>query len=179
MNLLEIADSLLANLYRFPGDPLVAYYVGTFLLAMLTVIVGEFTISLVYRFNRSHYEETQRRLSDLNKLSQQALEAGKEESYKACNKEANEAFSRSFFNKFGLSAASLWPCFFALAWMQRHFMDKSIPVPLLGFDAGYFPTFVVAYIAARIFFGKIRHRLPYFRGVHAMLMTYKDKPTEC
>ena len=102
MKLLEIADSLLANLYRFPGDPLVSYYVGTFLLAMLTVIVGEFTISLVYRFNRSHYERIQKRISDLNELSQKALEAGDEKSYKACNKEAGEAFGRSFFNKFGI-----------------------------------------------------------------------------
>jgi hypothetical protein len=169
MKFIEIADTLLAGLYRFPGDPLAAYYVGTFLLAMLTVIVGEFTISLVYRFNRSHYASTQKRLSELNSLSQKALEAGDDTSYKACNKEANEAFGKSFFNKFGLSAASLWPCFFALAWMQRHFSGFAIPIPFTGLDAGYFPTYVACYIGARILFSKIRHRLPYFRGVHAML----------
>ena len=176
MRILEIMDSLLANLYRLPGDPLVAYYVGTFLLAMLTVIVGEFTISLVYRFNRSHYENTQKRISDLNDLSQKALEAGDEKSYKACNKEANEAFGKSFFNKFGLSAASLWPCFFALAWMQRHFSDFVIPIPFTGLDVGYVPTFIFSYIAARIFFSKIRHRLPYFRGVRAMIRKRQETP---
>jgi hypothetical protein len=124
---------------------------------------------LVYRFNRSHYDRVQKSVSELNELSQKALQAGDEKSYKACNKEASEAFGRSFFNKFGLSAASLWPCFFALAWMQRHFSAFVIPIPFVRMDVGYFPTFVVCYIGARVFFSKIRHRLPYFRGVHAML----------
>ena len=178
MKLLEIGDSVLAGLYMFTGDALWNYYIGTFLLALLAVVIGEFTISVVFRINRSHLEKLDKRLSDMKMLSQKALEMGDEKSYKACNKEANEAFGQSFFNKFGLSAASLWPCFFALAWMQRHFIGASIPIPLVGLEVGYFLTFVVAYIAARIFFGKIRHRLPYFRGVHAMLMTYQDKPKE-
>jgi hypothetical protein len=169
MKFLEIADAVLARFYILTGDAVSNYYIGTFLLAMLAVVIGEFTISLVYRFNRSHYDKIQSRVSNLNDLSQKALQAGDEKSYKACNKEASEAFGRSFFNKFGLSAASLWPCFFALAWMQRHFSDFVIPVPFVRLDVGYFPTFVVCYIAARIFFGKIRHRLPYFRGVHAMI----------
>jgi len=166
MKLLEIADSVLASFYMLTGDPIWNYYIGTFLLALLAVIIGEFTISVVFRINRSHLEKLDKRLSDMKELSQKALDAGDEKSYRACNKEASEAFGRSFFNKFGLSAASLWPCFFALAWMQRHFMDASIPIPLVGLDVGYFPTFVVSYIAARIFFGKIRHRLPYFRSIH-------------
>jgi hypothetical protein len=53
--------------------------------------------------------------------------------------------------------------------MQRHFSGFVIPIPFVGLDAGYFPTYVVCYIGARILFSKIRHRLPYFRGVHAML----------
>jgi hypothetical protein len=175
MKLLEIADSMLARFYLLTGDAVWNYYVGTFLLAMLAVVIGEFTISLVYRINKSHYEKLETRISDLNELSRKALEAGDEKSYKACNKEANEAFGRSFFNKFGLSAASLWPCFFALAWMQRHFSGFVIPLPFVGLEVGYFPTFVASYIAARIFFGKIRHRLPYFRGVHTMLTASQGK----
>lgn len=178
MKLLEVADSVLTGFYMLTGNGLWDYYIGTFLLALLAVVIGEFTISLVYRVNRSHLEKLENRVSNLNDLSQKALQAGDENSYRACNKEANEAFGRSFFNKFGLSAASLWPCFFALAWMQHHFSAFVIPMPLLGYDMGYFPTFVIAYIAARIFFGKIRHRLPYFRGVHAMLLASRSSPKE-
>jgi len=171
MKLLEIADSLLAGLYMLTGDAIWNYYIGTFLLALVAVVIGEFTVSVVFRVNRSHLEKLDKRLSDMKALSQKALEAGDENSYRACNKEANEAFGRSFFNKFGLSAASLWPCFFALAWMQRHFMGASIPIPVLGWEVGYFTTFVVSYIAARILFSKIRHRLPYFRGIYQTLFT--------
>ena len=176
MRILEIMDSLLANLYRLPGDPVWSYYIGTLLLALLAVVVGEFTVSLVYRVNRSHYEKLEKRVSELNELAQKALEMGAEESYRACNKEANEAFGRSFFGNFGLSAASLWPCPFALAWMQRHFSDFVIPIPFTGLDVGYVPTFIFSYIATRIFFSKIRHRLPYFRGVRAMIRKRQETP---
>lgn len=168
MRIAEIADGVLASFYMITSDPIANYYIGTFVLALLSVIIGEFTASLVFRVNRSHLENLDRRLSDMKQLSRKALEAGDEKSYKACNNVANEAFGRSFFNKFGLSAASLWPCFFALAWMQRHFLGASIPVPLVGLEVSYFPTFVVAYIAARIFFGKIKHRLPYFRQIQKL-----------
>jgi hypothetical protein len=174
MKLLEILDSVLTSLYMITGDAIWNYYIGTFLLALGAVLIGEFTVSVVFRVNRSHLEKLDQRLSDMKALSQKALEAGDENSYRACNKEANEAFGRSFFNKFGLSAASLWPCFFALAWMQHHFLGASIPIPLVGLEVGYFPTFVVAYIAARIFFGKIKHRLPYFRRMQLLLMSQEQ-----
>ena len=176
MKLLHTADSVLASFYMLTGDAILNYYIGTFLLALLTVVIGEFTISVVYRVNRPHLKKIDDHLSNMGDLSQKALEAGDQKSYHACNKEANEAFGRSFFNKFGLSAASLWPCFFALAWLQHHFSAFEIPLPLFGYDVGYFPTFVVLYIAARLFFGKIRHRLPYFRGVADMLMADPDRP---
>lgn len=169
MKILEIMDSLLASFYRFPGDPVWSYYIGTLLVALLAVVIGEFTVSLVHRVNRAHYEKIEKRVAELHDLSQKALETGDQESYEACNREANEAFGRSFFSKFGLSAAAFWPCPFALAWMQRHFSDFLIPVPFLGWNVGYVPTFVVSYIAARILFGKVRHKLPYFRGVPSVL----------
>jgi hypothetical protein len=175
MKFLETLDPFLFFFYRLTGEPLQDYFLGTFVLALLTVVIGEFTISVVFRVNRAHLDKLDKRLSDLNDLSRKALEVGDEKSYKACNKEANEAFGQTFFNKFGLSAASLWPCFFALAWMQPHFSAVDIPLPFIGLEVGYFTTYLLAYIAARIFFGKIRHRLPYFRDVHLMLATYENK----
>ena len=46
---MQILDPVLIILYRLTGYPLVDYYLGTFLLALLTVLVGEFTISIVFQ----------------------------------------------------------------------------------------------------------------------------------
>jgi len=177
MGLYESIDSILICLYRITGNPVHDYYLGTFLLALLTVLIGEFTISLVFRANRRHLEKLDSRYEDLNRLSAEALKRGDKEGYKAINKEGNEAFGQLFFNKFGLSAASLWPCFFALAWMQERFSDIGLPLPLIGLEINYFFFFVLCYIAARIFFGRIKPKLPYFKGIHQTLLTYDRKNT--
>ena len=112
---MQILDPILILLYRLTGHPLVDYYVGTFFLALLTVVVGELTISLVFRINKAHLDKLNARVEKMQRLSSEALAAGDQAGYKACNKEGNDAFGQLFFNKFGLSAASLWPIFFALA----------------------------------------------------------------
>ncbi len=172
---MQILDPVLIILYRLTGDPLADYYLGTFLLALLTVLVGEFTISLVFRVNRRHLEQLNSRYQDLNRLSTEALQRGDMESYKACNKEGNDAFGQLFFNKFGLSAASLWPIFFALAWMQERFAEIGLPLPLIGWEINYFFFFLFCYIGARIFFSRIKRKLPYFKGIHQSLLTYEKK----
>jgi hypothetical protein len=174
---MQLLDPVLITLYRLTGDPLTDYYLGTFLLALLTVLVGEFTISLVYRVNRRHLEKLDSRYEDLSRLSTEALKRGDKESYKACNKEGNDAFGQLFFNKFGLSAASLWPIFFALAWMQERFAEIALPLPLIGLEINYFFFFLLCYIAARIFFGRIKRKLPYFKGAHKALLKYERSAT--
>jgi len=174
---MEIFDPILITLYRLTGYPLVDYYLGTFLLALLTVLVGEFTISLVFRVNRRHLEKLNSDYQDLSRLSAEALKRGDKENYKACNKEGNDAFGQLFFNKFGLSAASLWPIFFALAWMQERFAEIGLPLPWIGWEINYFFFFLLCYILARIFFGRIKRKLPYFRGIHQTLLTYEKADT--
>jgi len=173
MSLYELIDSFLICFYRITGNPVHDYYIGTFLLALLTVLVGEFTISIVFRVNRRHLEKLNSRYQDLSRLSSQALEQGDKESYKAVNKEGNDAFGQLFFNKFGLSAASLWPIFFALAWMQRRFSEIDLPLPLVGLEINYFFFFLLCYVGARIFFSRIKRKLPYFKGIHQSLLTYE------
>jgi len=174
---MEIFDPILITLYRLTGYPLVDYYLGTFLLALLTVLVGEFTISLVFRVNRRHLEKLNSDYQDLSRLSAEALKRGDKENYKACNKEGNEAFGQLFFNKFGLSAASLWPIFIALGWMQSRFAGIGLPLPWVGWEINYFFFFLMCYILARIFFGRVKRKLPYFRGVHETLMSYERSAT--
>jgi len=172
---MQALDPILITFYRLTGDPLTDYYLGTFLLASLTVLAGEFTISLVFRANRRHLEKLNSRYQDLNRLSTEALERGDMESYRACNKEGNDAFGQLFFNKFGLSAASLWPIFFALAWMQERFSEISLPLPLIGLEINYFFFFLLCYILARIVFGKLKSKLPYFKGIHQTLRDYEKE----
>jgi hypothetical protein len=170
---MQVLDPILITLYRLTGYPLVDYYLGTFLLALLTVLVGELTISLVFRINKAHLDKLNARVEKMQRLSSDALAEGDQAGYKACNKEGNDAFGQLFFNKFGLSAASLWPIFFALAWMQERFRDIDLPLPWTGWGINYFFFFLLCYIPARIFFGRIKRHLPYFKGMHQTLLTYE------
>lgn len=169
---MEILDPFLIHLYRLTGYPVADYYLGTFMLAFLAVLAGEFTISFVFRINKSHLEVLNSRVEKLSRLTEQALDLGDEKSYRAVNKEANDAFGHLFFNKFGLSAASLWPIFFALAWMQERFAGISLSLPFRGWGMNYVVFFFLWYILARIFFGWLKPKLPYFKGLHQMLLSY-------
>jgi hypothetical protein len=170
---MEILDSALIALYRLTGYPLVDYYIGTFLLALLTVLVGEFTISVVFKVNRRHLEKLNIRVEKMSRLSMEALSLGDKESYKACNKEGNDAFGHLFFNKFGLAAASLWPIFLSLAWMQGRFREVGLPLPWIDWNINYVLFFLLCYIPARMLFARMKPRLPYFRGIHQTLLTYE------
>jgi hypothetical protein len=174
---MQALDPVLIILYRLTGDPITDYYLGTFLLALLTVLVGELTISLVFRINKAHLDKLNDRVEKMKRLSSEALALGDQEGYTACNKEGNDAFGQLFFNKFGLSAASLWPIFFALAWMQERFAEIGLPLPWIGWEINYFFFFLMCYILARIFFSRIKRNLPYFRGIHQTLLTYEKTDT--
>lgn len=162
-------DRFLILFYRITGHPVVDFLLGTFLVALLTVVIGEFTISVVYRVNRRHLASLNARMEEKKNRSLAALKAGDKETYQAENKQANDAFSRVFFNAIALSAASLWPVFFALAWMQLRFMGIRFPIPFTGLAANYVVVFLVCYILARILFSTLRPRLPYFKNVQKML----------
>jgi hypothetical protein len=166
-------DPVLTNLYRLTGYPLADYLVGTFLLAMLAVVVGEFTISIVFKVNRRHLDQLNIKYEKLKQLSEEALRQGDKASYVAVNKEGNDAFGHLFFNKFGLSAASLWPIFIALGWMQGRFADIGLPLPFFGWEINYFLFFLLNYIPARVLFSRLKRRLPYFRSVHETLLSYE------
>lgn len=174
MNLYATIDSILINLYRITGNPLADYFLGTFLLAFLSVVVGELTISVVFRINKSHLDRLNNRVEKMQELSSEAHRRGDEESYRACNKVGNDAFGHLFFNKFGLAAASLWPIFLALAWMQERFIGIGLPLPWIGWEINYVLFYILCYIPARILFGRMKPRLPYFRSVHQMLRAYEN-----
>lgn len=177
------ADSFLIFFYRFTGYPFVDYLIGTFCLAFMCVIVGELTVSLAIRLNRTQIEEMKGEMNRKERLSMAAYEAGDKKGYRALNKEATDVWGKHFFTMVGYSAGILWPIPFALGWMQTRFHDVdfalSFPLSLLfGQSVGYLFTFIPLYILTRIVFKYLRPWLPYFKGVQKQLDTYdaKKKP---
>lgn len=154
--MLEVLDSVLISLYQLSGYAILDYFLGTFLLALLTVLVGQGTIAMVYRYKRNHLEKLSEQLARLNRMAAEAMERGDRQNYKILNKEASDTYGHLFFNRFGLSAAFLWPAFFALAWMQQRFQEIVIPVPFIGTGANYFVVFLICYVMARIVFSRVK-----------------------
>ncbi len=173
-------DAFLIFFYRITENSVTGYFIGTWVLSLLCVIIGEFTISLVFRFNKEYIDHDNQKMVKMQTLSVQALMAKDKMSYKACNKEANEAFGKVFFKQIALAASSLWPIPFALGWMQTRFLDVEflLPcrLPALGKSVGYSFTFIPMYILARILFGKIKHKLPYFKKTQKILAEYNEGP---
>lgn len=170
----HIVDSALLVPYRLTGQPVADYFIGTFFLALLAAAAGEFTAALVFTVNRKHVERLDRELAESHALSLAALQAGDRGRYAVLNREANDAFGRAFFNMVALSAAYLWPVFFALAWMQPRFADIPFPVPFTGLTVNYAFTFLICYLLARLTLGRIKHRLPFLAGVYRTLAGCRD-----
>ncbi|MFZ5596071.1 MAG: hypothetical protein ACOY31_03565 [Bacillota bacterium] len=165
MDLWTILDGMFIKLYRLTGWAVPDYFLGTLMLAMITVIIGDFTTSLVYRANRSYFAGLNARLAELHEVSMVALRVKDKPSYRAVNREANDTFGRLFFGMFGLSASYMWPVFFVLAWMQTRFDGIRFPLFTDRWTVGYFFTFLVCYILTRMVFSSAKPHLPYFRSV--------------
>ncbi len=175
--LILFLDKYFITLYKLTGNPLIDYFLGTFFLSLLAVIIGEFSISIAFRVNKRYIDSINKDLVEKNNLSMEAMRAGDGKAYKACNRLANDAFGKVFFCMIALSAASLWPVFFALAWMQYRFIGIELPlpvgVPIFGESIGYFFTFFLFYILSRIIFKNVKNKLPYFKNVQKTLAKYE------
>ena len=170
-----VIDPYLIWFYRLTGYAFVDFLIGTFVLAWVALIVGEFTISLAFLASRKYIDSTTGEVVRYQNLSVDALAAGDKEAYSASNKLANDAFGKSFFMQIALSAAFLWPIFFALDWMRQRFSDVEFRVLFTDYSVGYICVFVALYAAAYIVFKRIKYKLPYFRNIKAILDIYRDR----
>lgn len=178
--LFQKADPFLIRLFRLTDDPVTGFIIGSFLIAMVCVVVGEVTLSLAIKWNRPHIESLKQEIRRNESLSIQAYEMGDRTSYQALNKAANDAWGRHFFSMAAYSAGVLWPVPFALGWMQIHFARMDFPVlfPLslvVGETVGYAFVFIPIYILARILFKYLHPWLPYFSAVHKMLNDHSQQ----
>lgn len=170
--LILFLDPFFILFYRMTDFPPVDYFIGTFILALLSVIVGEGTVLILKRVNYSHMEGLNRTLSEKHELSMLAGRHGNTSLYRQLNREANDAFGKVFFNMFTFSAASLWFVFFALAWMQSRFNDVDLAtpfhVPVIGDSVGYVFIFLLFYIVCRILMRNIKQSI----SKHSVLKKY-------
>ncbi|MGD8252334.1 MAG: hypothetical protein PVH30_01915 [Desulfobacterales bacterium] len=166
-------DASLIFFFRLADNPVLGYFSGIAVLSLACVIAGEWTISLAYRFNRNYIAHDNSELVRLQNLSVDAIQAGDGDSYKACNREANEAFGKVFFYQVALGSASLWPVPFAMAWLETRFGEVLFDLPFgfsaLGDQVGFGFTFLPMYVLVRIVFGKVQHHIPYFRRTKALV----------
>jgi len=164
-----ILDPYLIWFYRLTGYAPADFGIGTFTLALMAVVIGEFSLSLAYLGTRNRIEQITDETVKYQNLSVEALTAGDQEAYQAANRLANDAFGRSFFLQIALSAAFLWPVCLALAWRSHRFAGLEFPPPFLPYSLGYIGVFLAIYAAACFGFKRVKHRIPYFRRIKEML----------
>jgi len=155
--LLKIDPVLIAP-YRFFSSPMVGWWIGTSILALWAILLGELTMVAAYRFNRHAMNKSSERALYYHEQSLKAKQAKDEKSYKMINKLANEAYGKSFFLSMAMGMGSLWPAFFAAAWLNERFGDIVFALPLWagGFELNFLAPFIFLYIAARILLNRAR-----------------------
>ena len=157
-------DRGVAWMFGLPGNEFLAFGLGLAGLALAATVIGELCMAGAYFFNARHFATLRRDMVRNNNLSIRALGAGDKASYKACNALANEAFGKNFFAYIALFAASVWPAFFALGWLDFRFGQVDFVLPLAG-SVGPAFFFVPVYIAVRVIFNRAKPLLPLFKGI--------------
>jgi len=168
-------DPYLIWFYRITGSALTDFFIGTFVLALIVIIIGEFTISLTFLAVKRRIDQTTDEVIKFQNLSVDALAAGDKQVYSAANKLANDAFGKSFFMQIALSAAFLWPICFALAWMQYRFLEVEFPLPVIGYSLNYIGVFIIIYAATYLLFKRVKYKLPFFRRIKVILDGYPSR----
>jgi hypothetical protein len=166
-----VLDPYLIWCYRLSGNAYVGFFLGTFVLALICLILGDATAFMANRLVGRRMENHAAEALKYGDLSITAAKAGDKPAYHAANKLANEAFGLSFFSLMALSMARLWPLPFALAWMQYRFLEVEFPIPGTKWSLGFIGMFIIIYISAYFLIKQVKHRIPYFHRVKDMLDT--------
>lgn len=159
--LLQWIDAFLIAPYRWPENPLAGMWLGTILLAIWAVLLGDATHALVYRVNRHQIEHDAEKTLYYHDQSMKAKGSGDEASYKEINRLANDSFGKSFFLLIATGMASLWPPFLAAAWLNLRFGELGFQFPSWagGFTLSFIAPFIFCYIAIRILWGKVKKKI--------------------
>lgn len=169
---LTFFDPLLIAPYRAVAPAAAGYLLGTTVLALYCVVIGDLSATLVAYFNRGYLTRLRRNMEHHHHLSEKALMMGDKESYKAVNKQGLDAFGYSFSMGAALFCVSIWPMPFALAWLNSRFLEAPLQVPaalplLGGREIHYFTSFLLLYIVVRITYSQIMARVAWYTAIKA------------
>ena len=144
---------------------MIGWWAGTFVLAFWSVLIGELTLASVHRINRKPVAEYSNKTRYYHEQSLKAKQAGDEKAYKGINKLATEAYGKTFFLLIAMGMASLWPAFFAAAWLNMRFGDIVFTLPKWagGFELNYIAPFIIVYILVRVIFSKVKRIIPFLQ----------------
>jgi len=163
--LVKMVDGFLIAPYRWPQDHVAGWWLGTFILALWSTILGQLTLAVAFRINRGHVSQAVQEMEDRHNQSINALRAGDNKAYRAINKLANEAFGKSFFLQLAMACSSLWPPACALWWLSTRFsqvrFDLPFSLPGIGDSVGYAFIFIPLYVLVRILSGKVKTYLSF------------------
>ncbi len=162
-------DALLIAPYRLLPSAQAGLWLGTAVLSVWCIILGELALSCIYLTNRDYYAGLNNKMVRMHNLSIQAILRKDKANYKAANIWANEYFGKLFFAQAALFAVSIWPLPFALGWMQTRFEGLAIyTIPYFDLPLGYTFVMLTCYIALRYALGKVRNHVPFLRRIEKM-----------
>jgi hypothetical protein len=159
--LLTTIDPVLIAPFRFFNDPMTGWWAGIVALAFWSVLLGELTMAIVFRINRSAVAEKMDETAYYHEQSMKAKQAGDETAYKGINKLANEAYGKSFFLMIAMGMAALWPAFFAAAWLDMRFGEIVFTLPKWagGLELNFLAPFILCYVGMRVGYSRLKHAL--------------------
>ncbi len=136
------------------------FLVATMPLALACTIVGEVSMWVAGKAVGREVKARTEKVRHYHEISLQALEERDKKTFQAADKIAKEAYGQSFVLDLCLGIGSIWPCFFALAWLQHKFgYAHTLPLPLVGWNMGYLGVFIISYLLVRVSYGLIKGRL--------------------
>ncbi|MBW2021378.1 MAG: hypothetical protein JRI51_00645 [Deltaproteobacteria bacterium] len=152
---LKTIDPILIAPYRWFENPMIGWWLGTFILCLWVVILGDLTILLAFRVNEKYIKTLLQKTDYYHEQSLKAKSLGDDSAYKKINWLANEEFGKSFFMLMAMGMGSLWPAFFAVAWLNERFGQLTfliLPEWAGGYHINFIGPFVALYILARYIF---------------------------
>ena len=156
----NVIDPVLIFPYRMFENPVAGWCLGTFVLSLWSVVIGEITLMVAGRINQKAVSDNLERTLHYHDLSLRAKQAGDEASYQGINRLANESYGKSFFLLMSMGMAGLWPAFFAAAWLDMRFGNFKFPLPgwLGGLELSFIAPFILFYILQRFAWSRVKKR---------------------
>jgi hypothetical protein len=162
-------DSVLSAPYLWLGSrTFLGFMAATAPLALACTIIGEASMWLAGKVVGREIKTRSDKVRRYHDISLKALEQQDRKSFQAADKVAKEAFGQSFVLGLCLGIGSIWPCFFALGWLQHRFgYAHTVKLPLVGWNLGYVGAFIICYLVVRIAYGLVKARVRRGRGAPA------------